>query len=414
MTLRILHFADAHIDMVNYGRQDPTTGLPIRVQDFLRSLDTIVDTAIYEKVDLVLFAGDAYKDRTPSPTYQREWGKRIIRLSKAGIPTILLVGNHDISPSLGRAHAIQEFQTLEVPNIHVAAKPGFLTPKDLGIPIQVITIPWVSRSEFIAAWNLTGKEANVAYETMETRLSKRVDEWLADLDKELPTILCAHASVQGAKYGSEQTVMLGSDVFLPGSLVRDPRFDYVALGHLHKAQNLNEGNQPPVVYSGSIERVDFGEAQDEKFFVIASIDKGKTEVEWRKLEDIRPFYDCKVKINSADEKITEKLIGSLPSSEKIKEAVIRLSIQYPRDMESLIDENAIRKFAAEAFSLQIIRQPILESRVRIPSNQAVSDLSPMDLLDLYWKTIDIEPGEQEILNNLAEEILTENDMKETG
>src|SRR3990172_9023522 len=408
MTLRILHFADAHIDMVNYGRQDPTTGLPIRVQDFLRSLDTIIDTAIDEKVDLVLFAGDAYKDRTPSPTYQREWGKRIIRLSKAGIPTILLVGNHDISPSLGRAHAIQEFQTLEVPNIHVAAKPGFLTPKDLGIPIQVITIPWVSRSEFIAAWNLTGKEANVAYETMETRLSKRVDEWLADLDKELPTILCAHASVQGAKYGSEQTVMLGSDVFLPGSLVRDPRFDYVALGHLHKAQNLNEGNQPPVVYSGSIERVDFGEAQDEKFFVIASIDKGKTEVEWRKLEDIRPFYDCKVKINSADEKITEKLIGSLPSSEKIKEAVIRLSIQYPRDMESLIDENAVRKFAEEAFNLQIIRQPILESRVRIPSDQAVSDLSPMDLLDLYWKTIDIDPGEQEILNKLAEEILTEN------
>ena len=414
MTLRILHFADAHIDMVNYGRQDPTTGLPIRVQDFLRSLDTIIDTAIDEKVDLVLFAGDAYKDRTPSPTYQREWGKRIIRLSKAGIPTILLVGNHDISPSLGRAHSIQEFQTLEVPNIHVAAKPGFLTPKDLGVPIQVITIPWVSRSEFIAAWNLTGKDANVAYETMETRLSKRVDEWMADLDKELPTILCAHASVQGAKYGSEQTVMLGSDVFLPGSLVKDPRFDYVALGHLHKAQNLNEGNHPPIVYSGSIERVDFGEAQDEKFFVIASIDKGKTEVEWRRLKDIRPFYDCKVKITNGEENITGKLTGSLPASEKIKEAVIRLSIQYPRDMESLIDENAVRKFAEEAFNLQIIRQPILESRVRIPSDQAVSDLSPMDLLDLYWKTIDIEPGEQEILNNLAEEILTENDMKETG
>jgi len=414
MTLRILHFADAHIDMVNYGRQDPTTGLPIRVQDFLRSLDTIIDTAIDEKVDLVLFAGDAYKDRTPSPTYQREWGKRIIRLSKAGIPTILLVGNHDISPSLGRAHSIQEFQTLEVPNIHVAAKPGFLTPKDLGVPIQVITIPWVSRSEFIAAWNLTGKDANVAYETMETRLSKRVDEWLADLDKELPTILCAHASVQGAKYGSEQTVMLGSDVFLPGSLVKDPRFDYVALGHLHKAQNLNEGNHPPIVYSGSIERVDFGEAQDEKFFVIASIDKGKTEVEWRRLKDIRPFYDCKVKITNGEENITGKLTGSLPASEKIKEAVIRLSIQYPRDMESLIDENAVRKFAEEAFNLQIIRQPILESRVRIPSDQAVSDLSPMDLLDLYWKTIDIDPGEQEILNKLAEEILTENDLNEIG
>ena len=239
MTLRILHFADAHIDMVNYGRHDPSTGLPIRVQDFLKSLDTIIDTAISEKVDLVLFAGDAYKDRTPSPTYQREWGKRIIRLSKAGIPTILLVGNHDLSPSMGRAHAIQEFQTLDVPNVYVAAKPMVLTPKELGIPIQVITIPWVSRSEFIAAWNLSGEDTVDAFDNMEDRLSKRVDGWLSTLDNDIPIILCAHASIQGAKYGNEQTVMLGSDVYLPGSLVKDPRLDYVALGHLHKAQNLN-------------------------------------------------------------------------------------------------------------------------------------------------------------------------------
>ena len=71
---KILHFADAHIDMANYGRHDAQTGLPVRVMDFLKSLDTIVDAAIEEQVDLVLFAGDAYKDRNPAPTFQREWG----------------------------------------------------------------------------------------------------------------------------------------------------------------------------------------------------------------------------------------------------------------------------------------------------------------------------------------------------
>ena len=74
MKLRILHFADAHIDIANHGRRDPESGLPIRVMDFLKAMDTIVDTAIDEKVDLVLFAGDAYKDRSPVPTFQREWG----------------------------------------------------------------------------------------------------------------------------------------------------------------------------------------------------------------------------------------------------------------------------------------------------------------------------------------------------
>ena len=143
----ILHFADAHIDIANYGRHDPQTGLPMRVMDFLKSLDEIVDSAIEEKVDLVIFAGDTYKDRSPAPTFQREWGRRIIRLSRAGIPTLLLVGNHDISPALGRAHAVEEFSTLEVPHVMVIDRPAFLGPDDLeGLPLQVMALPWISRS----------------------------------------------------------------------------------------------------------------------------------------------------------------------------------------------------------------------------------------------------------------------------
>ena len=126
MIMRLLHFADAHIDMANYGRHDPETGLPLRVLDFLKSLDTIVDAAIDEKVDMVIFAGDAYKDRSPAPTFQREWGRRIIRLSQAKIPTLLLVGNHDLSPAVGRAHAIHEFDTLQVPFVRVLSKPELL------------------------------------------------------------------------------------------------------------------------------------------------------------------------------------------------------------------------------------------------------------------------------------------------
>jgi hypothetical protein len=53
--MKLLHFADAHIDMANYGKHDPETGLPLRVLDFLKALDTIVDAAISEKVDMVIF-----------------------------------------------------------------------------------------------------------------------------------------------------------------------------------------------------------------------------------------------------------------------------------------------------------------------------------------------------------------------
>ena len=143
---RILHFADAHIDIANYGRRDPASGLPLRILDFLKSLDEIVDTAIEEKVDCVLFAGDAYKDQNPAPTFQREWGQRVMRLSEAGIPTVLLVGNHDISPAAGRAHAMTEFNTLQVPHVLIIDQPGFyssaaltkLCPEGITLDFQLI------------------------------------------------------------------------------------------------------------------------------------------------------------------------------------------------------------------------------------------------------------------------------------
>jgi DNA repair protein SbcD/Mre11 len=176
-TMKILHFADAHIDMANYGRHDPESGLPLRVLDFLKSLDTIIDAAIDENVDMVIFAGDAYKDRSPAPTFQREWGKRIMRLSHAKIPTLLLVGNHDLSPAMGRAHAIHEFDTLQVPYVRVLQKPEFLTSDELwGLPIQVIAMPWVSRSGLMASIESSAVDVKELFTSIESRISGLVED----------------------------------------------------------------------------------------------------------------------------------------------------------------------------------------------------------------------------------------------
>lgn len=402
---RILHFADAHIDMANYGRHDPHSGLPVRVMDFLKSLDIIIDTAIEEKVDLVLFAGDAYKDRNPAPTFQREWGRRVVRLSKAGIPTLLLIGNHDISPALGRANAIEEFATLEVPHVRVIDRPAFLRPDDLeGLPLQIMAIPWVSRSGLIAHLGIRAQNAGQVYEEMETRLTELIHTWFEDADPELATILSAHASVQGAKYGGERTVMLGRDLVLPGSLVRDPRLDYVALGHIHKPQNLNENAHPPVIYPGSIERVDFGEVQDDKFFVIAQVFKGKTEVEWRQLKDIRPFVDRYIELESPED-INTKLREALPSPEQFDGAIVRLTVAYPRDWESMIDDAALREYAQAAFEFHLVKRPQMEARVRLPDNQGVGSLSSLELLELYWRANHAEADDTQALSRLAAEVI---------
>jgi len=402
--MRILHFADAHIDMANYGRHDPETGLPLRVLDFLKSLDTIVDTAITEKVDLVIFAGDAYKDRSPAPTFQREWGRRIIRLSKAGVRTLLLVGNHDLSPALGRAHAIQEFDTLEIPHVSVLATPKFLPAEELGLPAQVIAIPWVSRSGLVAATDASAGDGSEVFTQIEEHLTDLVNRWFERADPSLPTILTAHASVQGAKYGSERTVMLGADLVLPGSLVRDGRLDYVALGHIHKPQDLNENAHPPVIYPGSIERVDFGEAGDDKFFIIAEIERNHAKVEWRQLTGIRPFIDRFVRLESPED-VTAALTLALPDPEKMTGAIVRLTVDYRREWDTLIDEPALRRHVGEVFEFHLIKRPQIESRIRLPADQVVNSLSPLELLDQYWRAS--QTNEVEALQKMAKEIIEE-------
>ena len=125
------------------------------------------------------------------------------------------------------------------------------------------------------------RDTETLYQAMEKKISQDIESWLEGADPTLPTVLAAHASVEGAVYGGERSVSLGKDFILPKSITCDPRLDYTALGHIHKKQELNPGKHPPVVYPGSIERVNFGEAADEKYFLIADVEKGKTKLDWR-------------------------------------------------------------------------------------------------------------------------------------
>jgi exonuclease SbcD len=194
--------------------------------------------------------------------------------------------------------------------------------------------------------------------------------------------------------------MLGNDLVLPGSLVRDPRLDYVALGHIHKPQNLNENAHPPVIYPGSIERVDFGEVDDEKFFIVADVQRGRTQVEWRKLAEIRPFIDRQVTLKSKEE-LNERLRKALPAQSKLEGAIVRLTVEYPHGWEPLIDDAALREYSARAFEFHLVKRPQIEGRVRLPDDQSMGSLTPLELLDIYWRANHTEQTEAETLSRLA-------------
>ncbi len=414
--IKLLHFADAHIDISSQGKRDPDTGLPVRVLDFLSALDTIIDAAITEKVDLVIFAGDAYKDRNPTPTYVREWEKRIIRLSRAGIPTLLLVGNHDISPAAGRANTLHDFDTLQVPLVKVINHPSFLKSDELwGLPLQVIGIPYITRSALAASGMVKNGDKGQLYEEMEIRIKELLDNWLSQTDDTLPTVLTAHASIQGATYGQERSVILGNDLTLSGSLVKDARLDYVAMGHIHKAQDVNQGNHPPVVYSGSIEKVDFGEIRDEKFYVIAQVKKGKTTYAFHPLHG-RQFADIKVDFSKTTHmpeaaEFMKRIVDALPGPEKIKNAIIRLTVEFPRDWDTLLDEPALRGIMEDAFEFHLIKHPLREATVRLPAGKNLASMSSVELLDVYLNMVKTNEVDAQEIRDLAQSIFSSPDSR---
>ncbi len=402
--IHILHFADAHIDMVNHGRHDPQTGLPIRVLDFLAALDQVVDTAVAEKVDLVLFAGDAYKDRNPQPTFQREWGRRMMRLSQAGIPTLLLVGNHDVAPATGRAHTLHEFSTLHVPHIHVADTIRLWRPDELGLPVQIITVPWVSRSRVARLLETESAPTADVYEHMEEVVGDLVARQIEAADRHLPLILTAHASVQGARYGSERAVMLGHELVLSGGLVNDNRLDYVALGHIHQHQSLNGDAHPPIIYPGSIERIDFGEAREQKGFVLAQVSRGKTDWQFRELQT-RRFVDPEPITPRADHFMAD-ILSQLPAADAVTDAICRIRLTYPADLETLLDEKAIHDHLSAAFEVHIRKHHLQEKRARLGDAAGVEQLSPAELLAIYWDAIGMDTAEADVLQQMAGEVFT--------
>jgi len=413
--ITLLHFSDAHIDIATQGKRDPKTGLPIRVLDFLHALDTIIDSAINEEVDLVIFSGDAYKDRTPVPTFQREWGKRIIRLSQAKIPTILLVGNHDISPAVGRASALQEFQTFEIPYIHLAYKPMLIMPEQLNdLPVQIIALPWITKSGYLSTLENKEIDPKSIDSNIEAVITTIVENQIKQLNPELPTIMVAHASIQGALYGEERSIMLGQDMVLPLSLVKKPVFDYVALGHIHKAQNLNEDFQPPIIYPGSIEKVDFGEVKDDKYFVIAEIEKGHASVSWRKLTG-RVFLDISIDLTKLDEgkektipdpeSLQKFIFDKLPGVDEVEDTITRITLTYPKDWENLINDQWFQEYHNQAFEIHLVRKPIFSTRLRLGNDQSISSFSPEELLKIYWQSTDTPEKEINVLQKLVKKII---------
>ncbi|MBI4328995.1 MAG: exonuclease subunit SbcD [Chloroflexi bacterium] len=407
--MRILHFADLHIGVESYSRTDPATGLPTRLHDTLRAFDELVDAAIAEDVDLVLFCGDAYKSRDPSQTHQREFAKRIARLVQARVPVFLLTGNHDLPNAFGRATALEIFPTLEVPGVTVASRPATYRVETKGGPVQVVALPWLRRSAVQTQEEARGLSFEQTNDYMQASLAEMVRREAATLDPALPSLLAAHVTISSAKLSSERSMMLGTDYILLPSQLALPEFDYVALGHVHLHQRLWDA--PPLVYAGSLHRVDFSEEGQPKGFCLVELAPSKPRGE--RLADVtfrevwsRPFVTIDVNVPPGDPDPTTTVLRAI-GRKQVRDAIVRVLVRLPEGLRGRFQESEVRKALAEAHYVAALAVEVeRDARTRLGRGLRVEGLGPLEALDLYFDARQTSPQRREVLLRYARQLLS--------
>ncbi|MSQ41252.1 MAG: exonuclease SbcCD subunit D [Dehalococcoidia bacterium] len=407
--MRILHFSDLHIGVESYGHIDPQTGLSARLADFLRTYDQLLDFAIREQVDLVLFCGDAYKSRDPSQTHQRAFARGITRLAQAGIPAFLVVGNHDLPATRGRATALDIFPTLRTPGVIVADRVQPYTVETRSGPLQIVALPWIRRAEFATHPDAaSGRSVEEVNRFIERRLGEFVHAAAEALDPRLPAILAGHCTVSGAVTSSEQSMMLGRDHVLLQSSLSLPSFDYVALGHIHKRQVL--GVNPPIVYSGSLERVDFGEEKDQKGFYLVELDPTQPRGQRLKAYTFEPvaaraFLTIPVSIDQDDPDPTETVLAAI-RRHQVADKVVRVEVTIPRHLEPSLNERRIREALEGAFYIAPLERHLLGDRRTRWQGEALESAKPLDALARYLDTRQgVSPERKRLLLERARDLL---------
>ncbi len=381
--IRFIHTADLHLGTENYGKIDAKTGIHTRLLDFSHALNFCIDTAINENVDFFLFCGDAYKTTTPSPTQQKILLNALLRLHHAQIPVVIIVGNHDNPVSFGKVNSLDLFRDLPLSGFHVISQPQSIRIDTQKGPVQLVGIPWPTRHSLALSNKHSFSTAHQISAYISKAVSMIIEHEASTLDATLPAILAGHLTVSTGMFsGSEKHAIYGNDpLFLPSQLAREP-FDYVALGHLHRHQNLNLNRQPPIVYAGSIERIDFGEKEEKGFCLVTIHEKGNTDYTFIK-GPMRPFIQLEVHLNPTNDH-TEQLLHEL-EKHSIEDAIIKIIYYPPSGKKDTVNIRAIQNACSKCAHLV----GIIPIRTHLPRETRMAMKIDMDLatlLDAYFES----------------------------
>jgi exonuclease SbcD len=221
--------------------------------------------------------------------------------------------------------------------------------------------------------------------------------------RQAPVILAAHLHAREARDGAERSLTVGTDPLIPVERIAISPFDYVALGHIHAHQSLFV--RPPVVYPGSIERVNFGEEREEKGFVLADVTAGGCDWAFRPFTHTRRFIT--IEANALTDDPTEITLRQIERRRaEIPDAVVRVRVQMSLQNQALFDLARIREALKDAFFVwEVYRNVDRPLRQRF-AGVSVEEKQPLELLDDYFSERQVPSDERVRLRAYAERLVS--------
>jgi DNA repair protein SbcD/Mre11 len=310
--VKIVHTSDWHIGRRWKGIQ--------RLDELEAVLDHLAAFIERESIDLVLHTGDVFESRNPPAEAEQLVNRFLIRVGRTGAKMLIVAGNHDDPLRLDARSLLTEFV-----NVQIVGRPrsafwgGTRTIETRsGETAVVAALPFASPGAWVSALDLAGDEpaARSKYAEM---FERAVQDLCGAFQPDAVNLLMAHTFIEGAQFGeSERRVHIGADwAASPEALPTTA--SYIALGHLHKPQQIDV--PVPAYYAGSLLQMDFGEAGEEKTFVVVTASPGEpTTVEHVPYEGGLPLVDLRATLDeleeSADERRTGWLRVTVPLPEK--------------------------------------------------------------------------------------------------
>lgn len=264
--MRIIHTSDWHLGQNFYSKS--------RAAEHQSFLDWLLERAESEKVDAIIVAGDIFDTGSP-PSYARElYNRFVVKLQSTGCQLVVLGGNHDSVATLNESKEILAYlKTTVVPN--AGTQPFVLNRRD-GEPGAVFCpVP------FLRPRDITVSQAGLSGQQKQQQLLAAITDYYQQQfaaacvlrgDQALPIIASGHLTTVGAsKSDAVRDIYIGTLDAFPAQ--NFPAADYIALGHIHRAQKI--GGQEHIRYCGSPIALSFDETGKNKSVNLVTFSEGR-------------------------------------------------------------------------------------------------------------------------------------------